>query len=150
NFSKIVTCALPSWGTIDRSFCGGYAVGTTIMARAQFGALLQQLHKLMAAPLGGELTDGQLLERFVVRHEEAAFECLVRRHGALVLRVCRRVLNDSHEADDAFQATFLVLVRKAGSIMKRESVGSWLHGVAYRISRKARATAARRQVCERL
>jgi RNA polymerase sigma factor (sigma-70 family) len=95
------------------------------------------------------LTDGQLLERFVTRHEEAAFEALLRRHGPMVLGVCRRILHDGHEAGDAFQATFLLLVRKAASIAKKESVGSWLHGVAYRIAVKAKARADRRHARER-
>jgi RNA polymerase sigma-70 factor (ECF subfamily) len=81
---------------------------------------------------GGSLTDGQLLECFVARREEAAFAALVRRHGPMVLGVCRRILDHSHDADDAFQATFLVLVRKAASVTPRELVGNWLYGVAYR------------------
>src|SRR5260370_30961705 len=81
-----------------------------------------------------ESTDGQLLTRFVAGHDEAAFEELLRRHGPLVLGVCRRVLGQRDDADDAFQATFLILLRNAGSISKRESVGSWLHGVAYRVA----------------
>src|SRR5579884_283612 len=75
--------------------------------------------------------DGQLLERYLARREEAAFEALVRRHGPMVLGVCRRVLRHSHDAEDAFQATFLVLVRKAASIRPRQQVGNWLYGVAY-------------------
>src|SRR5690349_51992 len=94
-------------------------------------------------------TDGQLLGRFVTGHDEAAFEELLRRHGPLVLGVCRRVLRHRDDADDAFQATFLVLLRKAGSIGKRESVGSWLYGVAYRVAAKARLRAGRRRECER-
>jgi RNA polymerase sigma factor (sigma-70 family) len=93
--------------------------------------------------------DGELLERFVTRRDEAAFEALLRRHGSMVLGVCRRILHDWHEADDAFQATFLVLVRKAASIAKQPSVGSWLHGVAFRIAWKARAKAQRRRACKR-
>src|SRR5438128_4497307 len=105
------------------------------MARRQLGTLLHHLHKWTGVG-DDQLTDGQLVERFVVRREERAFELLVRRHGALVLRVCRRVLSDAHAAEDAFQATFLVLIRKAGSIRRHDSVGSWLYGVAYRVARK--------------
>ena len=95
------------------------------------------------------LTDGQLLESYVARGEEAAFEALVRRHGPMVLGVCRRILNHGHDAEDAFQATFLVLVRKAASIVPREVVGNWLYGVACRTAMKARAMAAKRRMRER-
>jgi RNA polymerase sigma factor (sigma-70 family) len=97
----------------------------------------------------GDLTDRHLLERFLTAHEEAAFEALVHRHGPMVLGVCRRILAHHHDAEDAFQATFLVLVRKASSIIARESVGNWLYGVAYRTAQKARAAAARRRVKEK-
>ena len=90
----------------------------------------------------GDLTDGQLLERFLTSREEAAFETLVRRHGPMVLSVCRRVLEHAQDAEDAFQATFLVLACKASSIVMRETVGNWLYGVAYRTAQKARAAAA--------
>jgi RNA polymerase sigma factor (sigma-70 family) len=89
----------------------------------------------------GGLSDGQLLEWFATRGEgagEAAFEEVVRRHGPMVLGVCRRVLGDRHAADDAFQATFLVLALKAGSVRKKDSLGPWLHGVAARVARRAR------------
>jgi RNA polymerase sigma factor (sigma-70 family) len=95
------------------------------------------------------MSDGQLLERFLARRDEAAFECLVRRHGPIVLRVCRDVLPDPHEAEDAFQATFLVLVRNAGTIRDPESLGRWLYEVASRVALRARAHAARRQAQER-
>jgi RNA polymerase sigma factor (sigma-70 family) len=97
----------------------------------------------------GELTDGQLLERFLSRREETAFAALVRRHGPMVPGVCRRVLRSDHDAEDAFQATFLVLIRKAASILPRELVGHWLYGVAYRTALKARSMSARRRVVER-
>ncbi len=96
----------------------------------------------------GDLTDGQLLERFVSgggEPAEAAFQALVDRHGPMVLRVCRRVLGDPHDAEDAFQATFLILVQKAGAVRKSESVASWLHGVALRVASDARASAMRRR-----
>jgi RNA polymerase sigma factor (sigma-70 family) len=92
------------------------------------------------------MTDGDLLERFVNGHDETAFESLVRRHGSMVLGLCRRALGDDHEAEDAFQATFLVLVRNARSIRKRESLASWLYGVAQRIARRAQARARQRSL----
>jgi RNA polymerase sigma factor (sigma-70 family) len=94
---------------------------------------------------GAERTDEELLARFVTSGEESAFAELVRRHGPMVLGVCRRVLNAEHDAEDAFQATFLVLARRARAIHKREAVGSWLYGVAYRIAARARSDAARRR-----
>src|SRR5260370_34810675 len=103
------------------------------------------LSRAVLPPDGGGLTDGQLLECFFTRREEAAFEALVRRHGPMVWGVCQRVLRNRHDAEDAFQATFLVLVRKAASIMPRELVGNWLYGVAYRTSMKARIPSARRR-----
>jgi RNA polymerase sigma factor (sigma-70 family) len=97
------------------------------------------------------LSDVQLLDRFLQRHDEAAeaaFAALVERHGPMVLAVCRRVLNDQHDAHDAFQATFLVLVRKAATIRKRGSLAEWLHGVALRVSARARTDLARRRAVE--
>src|SRR5258708_4701918 len=78
--------------------------------------------------------EGQLLERFIRDHEEAAFEALVDRHGPMVLGLCRRILNDSSDAEDAFQATFLLLVQKASTIRDCESLGNWLFGVAHRVA----------------
>jgi RNA polymerase sigma factor (sigma-70 family) len=95
------------------------------------------------APPGG-LTDAQLLDRFLTKRDEAAFELLVWRHGPMVLRVCRRILRDVHGAEDAFQATFLTLACKAGSIGKQEAVSSWLYKVAYRIALRAQAGVAKR------
>ena len=96
----------------------------------------------------GDLPDGTLLERVATRRDEDAFAALVQRYSPIVLGVCRRVLRHEQDAEDAFQATFLVLFRQAGSIRKRQSVGSWLYGVAYRIARKARVKKERRSVRE--
>ncbi|HEY1859707.1 MAG TPA: sigma-70 family RNA polymerase sigma factor [Gemmataceae bacterium] len=101
------------------------------------------------AGLSGGLTDAQLLDRFLTKHDEAAFELLVWRHGPMVLRVCRRILRDVHGAEDAFQATFLTLACKAGSIGKQEAVSSWLYKVAYRIALRAQAGATKRATHER-
>jgi RNA polymerase sigma factor (sigma-70 family) len=95
------------------------------------------------------MTDGQLLECFVARRDEAAFEALVGRHGPMVLGVCRRLLRHEQDAEDAFQATFLVLVRRAASVGQRELLGNWLYGVAYRTALDARAAALRRRARER-
>jgi RNA polymerase sigma factor (sigma-70 family) len=98
-----------------------------------------------AAPAAGE-EDGELLRRFVAAREEEAFAGLVHRHGAMVLGVCRRLLNDTHEAEDAFQATFLVLARRAAAVRKQDSVASWLYGVAYRVSRRAQSAQRQRAI----
>ena len=95
------------------------------------------------------MTDVQLLEHFVKEHDDPSFHALVVRHGPTVLRVCRRILCDPHEAEDAFQATFLVLVRKAPSIRDPEALGNWLYGVAYRVATRARRGAARRRKHEK-
>jgi RNA polymerase sigma factor (sigma-70 family) len=109
--------------------------------------MLRRLCHSLATPR--ELPDRQLLERFALFRDETAFDLLVRRHGPLVLGVCRRVLGDDHHAEDAFQATFLLLARKVQSIERRESVGSWLYGVAYHTSLKLRTQIGRRRRRER-
>src|SRR5262249_28044666 len=114
--------------------------GASIMALNHF--------RKLAGACGPEPTDRELLERFAAVRDEAAFAELVRRHGPLVLGVCRRLLRDHHDAEDAFQATFLVLAKKAGSVRWRDSATSWLFEVAYRTARKARGRAARRRALE--
>ncbi len=118
------------------------------MAQNKMHGFLRHLCRAVFRDDSGDVTDGQLLERFLHARDEAAFEELVRRHGPMVLGVCRRVLQNADDAEDAFQATFLVLARKASSILMRETVGSWLYGVAFRTSQKARSLAARRRVKE--
>jgi RNA polymerase sigma factor (sigma-70 family) len=119
------------------------------MAVERSGVLLKELRTLYAEGSIGSLTDGQLLERFVACRDEAVFEALVERHGPMVLQICRATLGNACDAEDAFQATFLVLARRAGSIRRRESVASWLFGVARRIAARARVNAARRRKHER-
>ena len=97
---------------------------------------------------GREPTDGELLARFVEHAEKSAFESLIRRHKSMVMGVCRRVLRDEHAAEDAFQATFMVLLRKSKSIGRPELLANWLYGVAFRIARRARIKAGREQVGE--
>src|SRR5262249_42797290 len=101
--------------------------------------------KLAAANGTAKLSDHQLLEHFASRHDDAAFATLVERHGAMVLGVCRRVLHHLHDAEDVFQATFLILARKAGSIRRYDSIAGWLYQVAYQLAVKARASAAKRR-----
>jgi RNA polymerase sigma factor (sigma-70 family) len=111
-----------------------------------------QLNTLALVGVVGNLSDAQLLGRFLSTRDgtaQAAFTALVGRHGPMVLSVCRQVLGDPHDAQDAFQATFLVLAGHAGSVRKSDSLGSWLHGVALRVALRARADAARRRARER-
>jgi RNA polymerase sigma factor (sigma-70 family) len=115
------------------------------MESGQTGKLLRHLRQVLQPQAARECDDGELLGRFASVRDEAAFTALMLKHGRLVWRVCRRVLDHEHDAEDAFQGTFLVLARKAASIRKQRSVASWLYGVAYRISRKAKVAAARRR-----
>ena len=113
------------------------------MARARSNTdLAGQLGTLYSLGTVGSLPDDQLVERYLAGNDraasEAAFAALVERHGAMVLSVCQRVLRNSHDAHDAFQATFLVLVRNAGSIRRRESIAGWLFGIARRVAARAR------------
>jgi RNA polymerase sigma factor (sigma-70 family) len=105
---------------------------------------LRQLLRLARAPADGTLSDGDLLDRFVGGRDESAFRELLRRHASLVLGVCRRVVHTEQDAEDAFQATFLILVQKAGAVRGRPSLASWLHGVAYRCAARLRSARARR------
>src|SRR5262245_19476523 len=95
------------------------------------------------------ITDAQLLESYVGDRDEAAFTALVRRHGPMVWGVCRRRLRRLHDAEDAYQATFLILARKAASIWPRNQVGPWLHGVAFHVARKAEEAAKRHAAREK-
>jgi RNA polymerase sigma factor (sigma-70 family) len=118
------------------------------MATKQVNGLIHNLRKVFLRTGGAGPTDGDLLERFVLHKEESAFEALMRRHGPMVLGVCRRILGNEADAEDAFQATFLVLVRKAASIKSRALVGNWLHGVAHSTALKARAMNNKRRTKE--
>jgi DNA-directed RNA polymerase specialized sigma24 family protein len=114
------------------------------MVTAASSPILELIRRAVDNPLAPELPDPELLRRFHAQQDHAAFDALLRRHGPMVLDVCRGVLGNEADAEDAFQATFLVLVRKVGSIRKSASLGSWLHGVAHRTSLKARAQSAAR------
>ena len=110
--------------------------------------LLRYVRRIASPPGAATEGDGLLLERFFVLHDETAFESLLRRHGPMVLGVCRRVLPDTHAVEEAFQATFLVFLRKAHALRQRERLAAWLYGVAYRIALKARAQSGRRRALE--
>jgi RNA polymerase sigma factor (sigma-70 family) len=118
------------------------------MARGQLPNVLHYLRGLFRAP-GADQSDRQMLERFAATRDEAAFAALVERHAPLVWGVCRRVLGNEHDAEDAFQATFLVLARRAGSVRWRDEIGNWLYAVAVNVARKAKAQGERRRYRER-
>src|SRR4051812_16620402 len=115
----------------------------TDMTSSRWGKALDHLRQVALAEPAA-VSDARLLEHFVDSKDEAAFAALVRRHGPLVWGVCRRTLGRHHDAEDAFQATFLVLARKAASVRPRELIANWLYGVAYRTALKARAAGSRR------
>jgi RNA polymerase sigma factor (sigma-70 family) len=118
------------------------------MAGSRLHNLLRYFRRATASPDTPAGSDAQLLERFAAARDEDAFELLTRRHGPMVLGVCRRVLGDAHEAEDAFQATFLVLARKAASAARCRSAGAWLYTVAYRVALRARSRRAARNTRE--
>src|SRR5262249_37590650 len=123
------------------------------MTKGQSEAVLERSQGLLDVGTVAGMSDGQLLARFAAHRDELAeiaFAALVRRHGTMVLRVCRQVLGDSHTAEDAFQATFLVLARRAGSIRRPDLLGHWLYGVAHRTAREARMRDHRRRRRESL
>jgi RNA polymerase sigma-70 factor (ECF subfamily) len=119
------------------------------MPAGQLERTLRHLRNVARQHEDGPVKDAKLLERFIAHRDEEAFELLVRRHGPMVLGVCKRVLGNATDAEDAFQATFLVLVRKATSIRPRSRVGNWLHGVAHKTALKANAMNRTRRAKER-
>src|SRR5262249_12532660 len=123
--------------------------GPDLMPPTSLSAVVRQVRKLAAPGDLAAAPDSDLLARFRASGDEAAFAALVRRHGPLVMGVCRRVLRHHQDAEDAFQATFLLLARKAASIRRQGALASWLYCVARRVARDARRTAVRRQARER-
>ena len=107
--------------------------------------VVHQVERLFGQGTVTGLSEEQLLDRFATDRDESAFEALVERHGPMVLGVCRQFLRDPNDVDDAFQATFLVLVRKAGSLRQKELLGNWLYGVASRVALRSRSVGIRRQ-----
>src|ERR1700747_1220805 len=119
--------------------------GGTAVADAPLQTVLRHVRTLAAAPRDGGPPDDELLRAFAARRDEDAFAALVRRHGAFVLNVCRRVLHHEQDAEDAFHAAFLVLAAQAGSVPRHTSVAGYLHGIAYRLALKVRREAVRRR-----
>jgi RNA polymerase sigma factor (sigma-70 family) len=119
------------------------------MADEPLSSVLRFIRRLAAGAKAGALTDRQLLQSFALDHDDVAFAALVRRHGPVVLGVCERILRHAQDAEDVFQAAFLVLARKASAVPWRESVGNWLYEVAYRLATEAKADRARRQAREK-
>src|SRR5262250_2028379 len=114
------------------------------MTQAPLATAVRSLRQAVTST-AEELGDRQLLQDFLGKRDESAFALLIRRHGPMVHGLCRRVLQHAQDAEDAFQATFLVLARKAATIRKGEALASWLHGVSYRIAMRAKRDAARRR-----
>jgi RNA polymerase sigma factor (sigma-70 family) len=134
-------------------YTSGSQQETALMAGSSAKAsVLNQLGTILRFGVVGDLSDSQLLQQYLTGRdgaEQAAFSALLERHGPMVLSVCRQVLGNRHDSQDAFQATFLVLARKAGSVHNGESLASWLHGIALRVAVRARVDEARRRVHER-
>ncbi|HWY85964.1 MAG TPA: sigma-70 family RNA polymerase sigma factor, partial [Gemmataceae bacterium] len=117
------------------------------MPTTQFNKIIDYLYRT-TRPRDGDITDGQLLARYTMNRDEAAFAAILRRHGPMVWGLCRRVLRSDHDAADAFQGCFLVLVRRASSIASTELLANWLYGVALRTALHARTAASKRRVKE--
>src|SRR6516165_1400484 len=107
------------------------------MVPTRLGEVVRRLGGVLACQNTAGLADAELWERYVRKRDGVAFETLVRRHGRMVLGVCRRILRNEQDAEDAFQATFLVLVRRAASLRSPSTIANWLHGVAYRTALEA-------------
>ena len=147
---KVGTILEPRYTTLQRTL-DDTGKGDLVAQTPRLAAC-RSIRTLFGAGTTVGLNDGQLLERFTTRNGEAAetaFAALVERHGPMVLRVCRSVLGNSDDAHDAFQAAFLVLATRAESIRSRDSIGSWIHGVALRTARRSRAASIRRRLHER-
>src|SRR5262249_31844580 len=138
-YSRASRSALTRWEGCKR---------TPLMADGGLGSFLRHLRQCAGPRPAGSDGDADLLNRFVRTGDEVAFGCLVRRHGPLVLGACRRVLRDAHDAEDAFQATFLVLARRAPALQNPQALGTWLYAVAYRVATRLRAESLRRQARE--
>jgi RNA polymerase sigma factor (sigma-70 family) len=118
------------------------------MAHSSLQNVLRFARRMAEAGQGSTSTDAELLKHFSIHNDDLSFAHLVERHGSMVWGVCRRILNHAQDAEDCFQAAFLVLARKAGTLQKDASLGAWLHRVAYRLALRSKATAARRQTEE--
>jgi RNA polymerase sigma factor (sigma-70 family) len=148
-----IVCFQEKWNNSPRT--GQYLLeaahvssGAPSMARGQLGKVVDHLCGVVKRQEAASKADADLLQRFVRGNDQAAFEALVRRHGPMVLGVCKRVLRDPNDAEDAFQATFIVLIRKAAALRKPALLGNWLYGVAYRTAQQARKAACKRQTKE--
>src|SRR5215471_20173301 len=119
------------------------------MATANLSTFLRRLTRGMVAATLADQSDRQLVERLLAGQDEAVFEAIVRRHGAMVYRVCWRVSQQHQDAEDAFQATFLILAQRLRTVRRHASLASWLHGIAHRVALKARAQTATRRRHER-
>lgn len=117
------------------------------MPEQQLSDVIRYIRRIASTEDNGR-TDRELLAAFATRNDHAAFTMLVKRHGPMVMGICRRVLHHLHDAEDAFQATFLLLARQSASIRKQESLASWLHGVAYRMAHRAKRSASWRRTYE--